>query len=212
MVAQLLHWQIVWELYSNLTKSGSNTDSWWRDVYIYYSHLSQDIFCPGSNWYDQTNCCENIHCSCITTRFYEWALKSFLPEIEQMNEQQFEKQSGYELHQRMAHSTNQNIRESISCTTGMESLIGQKWKYHVKCPCKESIMHDWKSYNLRLSFIEKESGTTIVSNQHGLIFIICQVCRRISAYCGVGRQPDRISMNTWNKDQGWDNQGCETMV
>jgi hypothetical protein len=48
--------------------------------------------------------------------------------IEQMNAQQFEKQSGYELwHRRMAHSTNQNIRESIPCTTGMESLIGQRY-------------------------------------------------------------------------------------
>ena len=34
----------------------------------------------------------------------------------------------------MAHSTNQNIRESISCTTGIESLIGQIYKSHVKCP------------------------------------------------------------------------------
>jgi hypothetical protein len=31
-------------------------------------------------------------------------------------------------------------------------------------------MHDWKSYARRLSVIEKESGTSIVSNQHGLIF------------------------------------------
>jgi hypothetical protein len=46
-----------------------------------------------------------------------------------MKAQQFEKQSGYELrHRRMAHSTNQNISESISCTTGMESLIGQKYE------------------------------------------------------------------------------------
>jgi hypothetical protein len=34
----------------------------------------------------------------------------------------------------MAHSMNQNIRESISCTTGMESLIGQKYQSHLKCP------------------------------------------------------------------------------
>ncbi len=51
----------------------------------------------------------------------------FYLKIEHMNAEQFEKQSGCELwHRRMAHSTNQNIRESISCTTGMESLIGQK--------------------------------------------------------------------------------------
>ncbi len=57
--------------------------------------------------------------------------------IEQMNAQQFKNQSGYELwhrHRKMAHSTNQNIRESISCTTGMESLIGQRYESHVKCP------------------------------------------------------------------------------
>ncbi len=59
---------IVWELYSNPTKSGSNTESGWRDVSIYYPHLSQDILCPRSNCYDQTNCCESINCSCITTR------------------------------------------------------------------------------------------------------------------------------------------------
>ncbi len=37
----------------------------------------------------------------------------------------------------MAHSsdsTNQNIRESISCAIGMESLIGQKYELHVRCP------------------------------------------------------------------------------
>ncbi len=40
----------------------------------------------------------------------------FYLKIEQMNAQQFEKQSGYELwHRRMAHSTNQTISESISC-------------------------------------------------------------------------------------------------
>ncbi len=49
--------------------------------------------------------------------------------IEQMSVQQFEKQSGYELwHRRMVHSTNQNICESISCTTGMEALLGQKYE------------------------------------------------------------------------------------
>ncbi len=57
---------------------------------------------------------------------------------EQMNAQQFKKQSGYELwHRGMAQSTNQNIRESISCTRGMEimeSLIGQRYELHVKCP------------------------------------------------------------------------------
>jgi hypothetical protein len=59
----------------------------------------------------------------------------FYLKIEQMNTQQFEKQSFYELwHRRMAHSTNQNIRESVSGTTGMESLIGQKYELHVKCP------------------------------------------------------------------------------
>jgi hypothetical protein len=53
----------------------------------------------------------------------------FYLKIEQMNAHQFEKQSGYELwHRRMAHSMNQNIRESISCTTGMKSLIGQKYE------------------------------------------------------------------------------------
>ncbi len=58
----------------------------------------------------------------------------FYLKIEQMNTQQCEKQSGYELwHQRMAHSTNQNIRESISCMTEMESLMGQKYESHVKC-------------------------------------------------------------------------------
>jgi hypothetical protein len=57
----------------------------------------------------------------------------FFPE-KQMNAQQFETQSGYELwHRRMAHSTNQNIRESISCTPGMKSLIGQKYESHIKC-------------------------------------------------------------------------------
>ena len=65
---------------------------------------------------------------------------------------------------------------------------------------KVSIIYDWKSYAQRLSIIEKESGTTIVSNQHGFIFIIGQICRRISACCGVGRQPDRISMDIWNRD------------
>ncbi len=49
--------------------------------------------------------------------------------IEQMNAQQFEKQSGYKLwHQKIVHSTNQYICDSISCTTGMESLIGQKYE------------------------------------------------------------------------------------
>ncbi len=59
----------------------------------------------------------------------------FYLKIEQMNAQQFEKQSGYELwHWSMAHSMNRNIRESISCTTGMESLIGQRYELHVNCP------------------------------------------------------------------------------
>ncbi len=113
----------------------------------------------------------------------------FYLKIEQMNVQQFEKQSGYELwHRRMAHSTNQKIRDSISCTIGMESLIGQKYESHVKCPsCMigKATLEDFPS-------LKKESGTAIVSNQHGFIFIISQICRRISACCGVGRQPDRI--------------------
>jgi hypothetical protein len=79
----------------------------------------------------------------------------------------------------------------------MESLIGEKYESHKKVSI---IMHYWKSYARKLSFIEKESGTTIVSNQLGLIFIIGPVCRRISACCGVGRQPDRILMDIWNKD------------
>ncbi len=57
------------------------------------------------------------------------SFSSFYMKIEQMNAQQFEKQSPYELwHRKKAHSTYQNIRESISCTTGMESLIGQKYE------------------------------------------------------------------------------------
>ncbi len=123
----------------------------------------------------------------------------FYLKIEQMNAQQFEKHSGYELwHRRTAHSTNQNICDSISCTTGMESLIGQRYEQHVKCPsCMigKATLEDFPS-------LKKESGTTIVSNQHGFIFIIGQICRRISACCCVGRQPDRISMDIWNKDQG----------
>ncbi len=60
------------------------------------------------------------------------ALRSFYLKIEQMNAQQTENQPGYELwHRRMAHSTNQTIRELLSCTTGIESLIGQKYKLHV---------------------------------------------------------------------------------
>ncbi len=32
---------------------------------IYTTHI--DSFCPGLNWYDQTNCCKSMHCSCINT-------------------------------------------------------------------------------------------------------------------------------------------------
>jgi hypothetical protein len=40
-----------------------------------------------------------------------------------------------------------------------------------------SIMHDRKSYTRRLSKLEKEGGTTIVSNQYGFICIIVLISR-----------------------------------
>ena len=59
----------------------------------------------------------------------------FYLKVEQMNAQQFEKQSGYELwHRRMAHMTKYNIRQSILCTTGTESLSGQQYESHAKYP------------------------------------------------------------------------------
>ncbi len=104
----------------------------------------------------------------------------FYLRIEQMNAQQVEKQSGYELWQRrMAHSTNQNIRESISCTAGMESLIGQKYKSHVTCPCcmiEEDTVKDFLSLKRKvvppLYQINTDSFSSLVKSVEGYLHAV----------------------------------------
>ena len=62
---------------------------------------------------------------------YKWALLFFNLKLEQMSARQFEKQSGYELwHRRLAYASNRNIRDTIKCSHGLESLF----ETHTKCP------------------------------------------------------------------------------
>ncbi len=163
-------------------------DTWWRWLGI------RRICC-----YQQ----EDRYCKIICIS--EWALKFFLSENIAMNAQQFEsnfeKQSGYELWQRQ-NGTLQWLHESeYSWVNLLCNRNGIPDWTEIRVACKVSVMHDWNSYARRLSIIEKQSGTTILSNQHGFIFIISQVCAtdlisfhrlcgRISSCCGVDRQPD----------------------
>ena len=59
----------------------------------------------------------------------------FYLKLEQMSAKQFEKQWGYELwHRRLAHASNRNIRETIKCVHGLESLKKMTFETHTKCP------------------------------------------------------------------------------
>jgi hypothetical protein len=86
-------------------------------------------------------------------------LNHFYLKIEQTNAQQFEKQTGYNLwYRRMGQSTNHAIRESIKCTTGMESLIGVNYKDHVKCPScvlRKATLEDYPGARVRKVMVQR---------------------------------------------------------
>ena len=55
--------------------------------------------------------------------------------LERMSAKHFEKQSGYELwHRRLGHASFRNIRDTIKCAIGLESLKHMTCDTHVKCP------------------------------------------------------------------------------
>ena len=59
----------------------------------------------------------------------------FYLKLEQMSVKHFEKKSGYELwHQRLGHAFFRNIRDTIKCVNGLESLKHMTCDTHVKCP------------------------------------------------------------------------------
>ena len=61
--------------------------------------------------------------------------------LEQMSAKHFDKQSGYELwHQRLGHASFRNIRDTIKCVNGLESLKA----YDLRYSCKMSLMYDWE--------------------------------------------------------------------
>ena len=52
-----------------------------------------------------------------------------------MSAKHFEKQSGYELwHRRLGHASFRNIRDTIKCVNGLESLKHMTCDTHIKCP------------------------------------------------------------------------------
>ena len=59
----------------------------------------------------------------------------FYLKLEQMSAQHFEKQSGHELwHRRLGHASFRNIRDTIKCVNGLESLKHMTCETHVMCP------------------------------------------------------------------------------
>ena len=58
-----------------------------------------------------------------------------------MSSKHFEKQSGYELwHRRLGHASFRNIRDTVKCVNGLESL-----KHDLRYSCQMSLMYDWES-------------------------------------------------------------------
>ena len=59
----------------------------------------------------------------------------FFLKLKQMSAKYFEKQSGYELwHQSLGHASFRNIRDTIKCVNGLESLKHMTYDTHVKSP------------------------------------------------------------------------------
>jgi hypothetical protein len=96
----------------------------------------------------------------------------FYLKLEQMSVKHFEKQSGYELwHLRLENAAFRNIRDTIKCVNGLESLGHMICNTHVKCPScmigKETLEDSPKANTV--------IAKTTLSSAYGFVFIISQI-------------------------------------
>ena len=93
---------------------------------------------------------------------------------------QFEDQSGYDLwHLKLAHASNRNIKDTVKCAIGLESLKKMTFKPHARCPsCTigKALLEDFKKakrpINKPLYQVQMDSFSSPVKSIEGYIHAI----------------------------------------
>ena len=92
-----------------------------------------------------------------------------------MSAKHFEKQSGYELwHRRLGHASFRNIRDTIKCVNGLESLKHMTCDTHIKCPSCMIGKATLEDLPKTKKFITDSFSSSVKSNEgyfHSLVFV-----------------------------------------